>query len=67
MTNFLSKNRFTHYALKNRFTIKIKRVHTTYHNIKVLLRVIRLLYIYIYIYDMKLKLIKKSKFNHLII
>jgi hypothetical protein len=36
---------------KNQFTIEIKRVHASYRNIKVLLRMIWLLYIYIYIYD----------------
>ena len=48
MTNFLSKNRFTNYALKSQFTVKIKRIHAIYRSIKVLLRVIQLLYIYIY-------------------
>ena len=51
MTNFFLENRFTNYALKNRFNFKIKRVQATCRNIKALLRVIRLLYIYIYIYD----------------
>jgi hypothetical protein len=42
MTDFLSKNQFSNYALKNRFTIKIKIVHVTYRNIKILLKVIQI-------------------------
>jgi hypothetical protein len=42
MIDFLSKNQFTNYALKNRFTIKIKIVHVTYHNIKILLKMIQI-------------------------
>jgi hypothetical protein len=48
-TGSLLKNRLTNCALKNWFSITIKRVHATYRNIRTLLRVIRLLYIYIYI------------------
>jgi hypothetical protein len=50
MTAFFLKNRFINCALKNRFNITIKMVHAICRNIKVLLRVIQLLYIYIYIY-----------------
>jgi hypothetical protein len=47
MTGFLSKNLFTNYTLKNRFTIKMKMVHAKCRNIKVLLKVILLFFFFL--------------------